>query len=130
MLRRPIETTRVTGHLGSGTNISAAENSSRYLAVLTSFFRCVRCSILRPPEGVRYNVKRTVKGENGERGREDSQVLGVRRVGMEAQAGLPVLLEKQRRHAGCARLLDGVDVHDARSGTACRAPTGRNNLPA
>jgi len=36
-----------------------------------------------------------------------------------------VLLEKQRRHAGCARLVDGVDVHDARSGTACRTPTGR-----
>jgi hypothetical protein len=46
-------------------------------------------------------------------------------VGTEAQAGLPVLLEKQRRHAGCARCVDGVDVHDARSGAACRAPTGR-----
>ncbi len=44
---------------------------------------------------------------------------GVRRVGTEAQAGLPVLLEKQRRHVGCARCVDGVDVHDARSGTAC-----------
>jgi hypothetical protein len=36
-----------------------------------------------------------------------------------------VLLEKQRRHVGCARCVDGEDAHDARSGTACRAPTGR-----
>jgi hypothetical protein len=36
----------------------------------------VGCSIVRPPEGVRYKIKRTGKGENGERGRKDCQVLG------------------------------------------------------
>jgi hypothetical protein len=39
-------------------------------------FRLCWLPILRSPEGVRYKVKRTGKGENGERGREDNQELG------------------------------------------------------
>ena len=88
-------------------------------------FGCVGCSILRPPEGVRYKVKRTGKGENGERGREDRQELGRATRGNGGTGRIACATGKQRRQAGCARCVDGVDVHDALSGTACRAPTGR-----
>jgi hypothetical protein len=84
--------------------------------------------VLGPPSFARLKASATKSREPARTGNEVGRTAknwGVRRVGTEAQAGLPVLLEKQRRHAGCARCVDGVHVHDARSGTACRAPTGR-----
>ena len=81
------------------------------------FFARLKASATKPRE--------PAKARTGNEVGRTAKNWGVRRVGTEAQAGLPVLLEKQRRHAGCARCLDGVHVHDARSGTACRTPTGR-----
>jgi len=35
--------------------------------------------------------------------------------------------ERQLRHTGCTRCVDGTNVYAARSGTACRAPTEKSD---
>ena len=87
-------------------------------------FGCVGCPILRPPEGSATKSREPTKARTGnEVGR--TAELGCAPRGDGGTGRIACATGKQRRQAGCARCVDGVDVHDALSGTACRAPTGR-----